>query len=79
MATGRKPNTADLHLEMQESNSDQMALLVNPEMRTSAHHIWASGDVTGEPMPVLCPIKFSILIGLTPASSHLVLKYLRKE
>src|ERR687892_201956 len=30
-------------------------------------------------MPVLCPIKFSTLIGLTPASSHLVLKYLRRE
>src|SRR5215211_523379 len=30
-------------------------------------------------MPVLCPIKFSTLIGLTPASSHLVLKYLRSE
>lgn len=51
MATGRKPNTADLHLENAgvklRSNG---AIAVNSEMRTSAHHIWAGGDVTGEPM-----------------------------
>jgi mercuric reductase len=51
MATGRKPNTADLHLENAgvklRSNG---TVAVNSEMRTSAAHIWAGGDVTGEPM-----------------------------
>jgi len=51
MATGRKPNTADLHLENAgvKLRSDG-AIAVNSEMRTSAAHIWADGDVTGEPM-----------------------------
>ena len=51
MATGRKPNTADLHLENAgvKLRSDG-AIAVNSEMRTSAAHIWAGGDVTGEPM-----------------------------
>jgi mercuric reductase len=51
MATGRRPNTADLHLEnagvkLREGG----AIVVNSEMRTSAPHIWAGGDVVGEPM-----------------------------
>jgi mercuric reductase len=51
MATGRKPNTADLHLENAGVKlSSDGAIAVNSEMRTSAAHIWAGGDVTGEPM-----------------------------
>ncbi|AFU58900.1 mercuric reductase [Candidatus Nitrososphaera gargensis Ga9.2] len=51
MATGRKPNTADLHLENVGVKVRQDgAIVVNSEMRTSAPHIWAGGDVVGEPM-----------------------------
>jgi mercuric reductase len=51
MATGRKPNTADLHLENAATKVRQDgAIVVNSEMRTSAPHIWAGGDVVGEPM-----------------------------
>jgi mercuric reductase len=51
MATGRKPNTADLHLENAGVRlRPDGAIAVNSEMRTSAPHIWAGGDVTGEPM-----------------------------
>jgi mercuric reductase len=51
MATGRRPNTADLHLENAgvKTRKDG-AIVINSEMRTSASHIWAGGDVTGEPM-----------------------------
>ncbi|HKQ20923.1 MAG TPA: mercury(II) reductase [Nitrososphaeraceae archaeon] len=52
IATGRRPNTADLHLEnagvkLRENND---AILVNSEMHTSMENIWAAGDVVGEPM-----------------------------
>lgn len=52
LATGRKPNTADLHLEnvgvkLREKDG---AVIVNSEMRTTAPHMWAGGDVVGEPM-----------------------------
>jgi mercuric reductase len=51
MATGRKPNTADLHLENAGVKlRPDGTVMVNSEMRTSAHHIWAGGDVTGELM-----------------------------
>jgi mercuric reductase len=52
MATGRRPNTADLHLENTRVNLRRYdgAIIVNSEMRTSASHIWAGGDVVGEPM-----------------------------
>lgn len=51
MATGRKPNTADLHLENAGIKVRQDgAIIVNSEMRTSASNIWAAGDVVGEPM-----------------------------
>jgi mercuric reductase len=51
LATGRKPNAADLHLENAGvKTSKDGAIIVNSEMRTSAPHIWAGGDVVGEPM-----------------------------
>jgi mercuric reductase len=51
MATGRKPNTADLHLENAGVKVRQDgAIVVNSEMHTSVPHIWAGGDVVGEPM-----------------------------
>jgi len=51
MAAGREPNTRDLGLEtagvvlMQDG-----AVKVNREMHTTAPHVWAAGDVLGEPM-----------------------------
>jgi mercuric reductase len=52
LAIGRRPNTADLHLENArvKLRKDNGAIVVNSEMRTSAPHIWAGGDVVGEPM-----------------------------
>ena len=52
MATGRKPNTADLHLENANVRlrKEDGAIIVNSEMKTTAPHIWAGGDVVGEPM-----------------------------
>ncbi|HEY5620888.1 MAG TPA: mercury(II) reductase, partial [Candidatus Bathyarchaeia archaeon] len=51
MATGRAPNTHDLGLEVAgvKLRADG-AVKVNSEMHTSAPHIWAAGDVIGEPM-----------------------------
>ncbi|MGI0044871.1 MAG: FAD-dependent oxidoreductase, partial [Nitrososphaeraceae archaeon] len=49
---GRKPNTADLHLEntgVRLRNEDG-AVIVNSELHTTAPHIWAGGDVIGEPI-----------------------------
>lgn len=51
LATGRRPNTADLHLENAGVKlRNDGAIVVNSEMRTSAPHIWAGGDIVGEPM-----------------------------
>ncbi len=51
IATGRRPNTADLDLEKAGVKTDERGfILVNGEMQTSAPHVWAAGDVIGEPM-----------------------------
>ncbi len=51
MATGRRPNTDGLNLQaVRVKTGGDGAILVNREMRTSAAHIWAAGDVKGEPM-----------------------------
>ena len=52
IATGRRPNTADLHLENArvKLRENEGAIIVNSEMRTSTDNIWAAGDVVGEPM-----------------------------
>ncbi|MCX9010407.1 MAG: mercury(II) reductase [Candidatus Methanoperedens sp.] len=51
MATGRKPDTGGLALEKAGVDVDRNdAIVVNGELRTSARHIWAAGDVLGEPM-----------------------------
>jgi mercuric reductase len=50
-ATGRKPNTDYLDLEKVGVKIDDRGfIIVNKEMHTSAPHIWAAGDVIGEPM-----------------------------
>ena len=50
-ATGRKPNTDGMNLEKAGVKLDEKGFIkVNNEMRTSATHVWAAGDVIGEPM-----------------------------
>ncbi len=50
-ATGRTPNTKDLDLTACGVKTDAKgAILVDDTMQTSAPHIFAAGDVTGEPM-----------------------------
>jgi len=50
-ATGRKPNTEYLGLEKIGVKTDNKGFIkVNNEMQTSAPHVWAAGDVIGEPM-----------------------------
>ncbi len=51
LATGRTPNTKDLGLENTDVKlSSKGEVIVNDEMRTSVSHIYAAGDVIGEPM-----------------------------
>ncbi len=50
-ATGRKPNTDDLGLDKAGVKTNEKGfIIVNDEMQTSASHVWAAGDVNGEPM-----------------------------
>jgi mercuric reductase len=51
MATGREPNTKELGLDVVGVRLRQDgAVKVNREMHTTARHVWAAGDVIGEPM-----------------------------
>src|SRR3989449_6739155 len=51
LATGRDPNTNGLELEtVPVALRKDGAVKVNREMRTTAPHVWAAGDVIGEPM-----------------------------
>ncbi len=51
LATGRDPNTSGLGLETVPVRlRKDGAVRVNREMRTTAPHVWAAGDVIGEPM-----------------------------
>src|SRR5712692_8649173 len=51
LATGRDPNTDLLGLEtVPVGLRNDGAVRVNREMRTTALHVWAAGDVIGEPM-----------------------------
>jgi mercuric reductase len=50
-ATGRKPNTDKLGLDKIGVKVDERGFIViNDGMETSASHVWAAGDCTGEPM-----------------------------
>ncbi|MBI1743010.1 mercury(II) reductase [Candidatus Acetothermia bacterium] len=50
-ATGRTPNTEMLDLGKAGVQLDERGFVkVNDEMQTSAPHVWAAGDVIGEPM-----------------------------
>ena len=51
LATGREPNTKQLGLEAVGVRlREDGAVKVNREMQTTASHVWAAGDVIGEPM-----------------------------
>ena len=51
LATGRDPNTNLLGLEtVPVGLRKDGAVKVNLEMRTTAPHVWAAGDIIGEPM-----------------------------
>src|SRR6266567_3732467 len=51
MATGRQPNTGDLALDIAGVRlREDGAVKVDQEMHTTASHVWAAGDVIGEPM-----------------------------
>ncbi len=49
-ATGRTPNIKDLHLGIANVMVRQGKILVDRRLRTSNEHIYAAGDVIGEPM-----------------------------
>jgi dihydrolipoamide dehydrogenase len=51
VAVGRRPNTDDLGLERTKVQRDARGFIqVDPQRRTADAHIYAVGDVTGEPM-----------------------------
>ena len=51
LATGRTPNTNHIDLPNAGVKTDDRGfVVVNDEMQTSAPHVWAAGDVIGEPM-----------------------------
>lgn len=53
VATGLRPNTRDMGLDKAGVKcTPQGAVIVNDELRTSAPHVWAAGDVTGRMMLV---------------------------
>jgi mercuric reductase len=48
VATGRRPNTEELGLDIAGVRIDENgAVLVDDELRTTAPHVWAAGDVIG--------------------------------
>ncbi len=51
LATGRLPNSGDLHPELAGVRTGKNgAVIVDKTLKTTTPHIWAAGDVTGEPM-----------------------------
>jgi mercuric reductase len=51
LATGRLPDSAGLHPERAGVHTGKNgAIIVDKTLKTTAPHIWAAGDVTGEPM-----------------------------
>jgi len=53
VATGRRPNTGSLNLDIAEVNTDSTgAIVVDDHLRTSASHIYAAGDCSTMPQLV---------------------------
>lgn len=50
IATGRKPNTVGLNLAAAGVETDERGFIrVNDRLQTSAHNVWAIGDINGGP------------------------------
>lgn len=50
VATGRRPNIDDLHLERTTIElGDRSEILVDDQLKTNVDHVWALGDVNGGP------------------------------
>ena len=49
IAAGRKPRTADLNLDRAGVGYDEHGIIVDRRLRTSAHGVYAIGDVTNSP------------------------------
>jgi dihydrolipoamide dehydrogenase len=50
VAVGRRPNTTGLNLENTRVQVERGFVVVNEQRRTAEEHVWAIGDVAGEPM-----------------------------
>jgi mercuric reductase len=63
VATGRRPVTAGLHLDMVDvKTGDRGEIIVDAGLRTSNPRIWAAGDVTGHPQFVYVAAAHGTLI-----------------
>ena len=63
VATGRRPNTEGLDLEAAGVKYDKRSISTDEHLRTSAHHIFAAGDVTGHfPFTHLAAYEASVVI-----------------
>lgn len=70
LATGRRPNTSGLWLDRAGVQvGDRGEIIVNAEMQTTASHIWAAGDVLGEPMLETVAAKEGAIAGVNALSS----------
>ncbi len=49
VASGRRPNISNLHLDAAEVKYSEKGIPVDPYGRTNQKHIWAIGDITGPP------------------------------
>lgn len=65
VATGRRPNTADLNLDAIDVQvGDDGRLLVGDDLATSNPRVWGAGDVTGHPQYVYVAAKHGgIVVG----------------
>ena len=84
VAVGRVPNIASLHLEAAGIKYSDRGIEVDRYARTTQKHIWAVGDVTGEPQfthaaenqartvltSLLLPLKFKIGGQAVPRSTY---------
>jgi pyruvate/2-oxoglutarate dehydrogenase complex dihydrolipoamide dehydrogenase (E3) component len=63
VATGRRPNVEGLNLEAAGVKYDEQRIFTDEYLRTSAHHIFAAGDVTGHfPFTHMAAYEASIVI-----------------
>jgi pyruvate/2-oxoglutarate dehydrogenase complex dihydrolipoamide dehydrogenase (E3) component/uncharacterized membrane protein YdjX (TVP38/TMEM64 family) len=73
IATGRKPNLEGLALEKAGVQFDQKGITVNKRLRTTAHNIYAAGDVVG-PYHFTHIAEYEAIIATTNASLPLPIR-----